>query len=282
MAELNSVWATLERLYVYGRLPHALAFTGGEASGSLELAWRLAQRILCERENAPCGECGNCRRVESRQSESVFFAEPDKGVIKLESAHEILAFLSLQRIGKARVVIVGEAQKLNPQAANALLKVIEEPPPETFFILVTTEFSQLLPTLRSRCQVIRLAADRLATQPEDSELKGIVLDYLQQSFLAQREGVTRMLEHTKDRGAAQMAIQVLQEILRDWSTLEAGVPLHRDLTEAIRVLPPVADELKMELWRGAFQMELDLAAHVDKALIFENFYLRAKNCVAAQ
>ena len=85
------------------------------------------------------------------------FIEPQNGTIKLEASEQILQFLSLRQLGRARVVIIDEAQMLNPQTTNALLKAVEEPPENTYFILVVSELSQLLPTLRSRLQVLRFS-----------------------------------------------------------------------------------------------------------------------------
>jgi hypothetical protein len=97
-------------------------------------------------------------------SESIMLVEPDGASIKIEQARDILQFISLRRIGRARVVIIDQAHLLNPQAANSLLKSLEEPPDGTYFFLVTSVPASILATIRSRSQQVRfgpLSADEL-------------------------------------------------------------------------------------------------------------------------
>lgn len=297
----EEIWHTLLRRSELGRLPHALAFVGPSGIGKKHFAWAFAQALVCEAAAPPCGECPACRRVENHQSESVLFLEPEKGTIKLDAAHQILQFLTLQRLGRARVVIIDSAQSLNPQAANSLLKAIEEPPPQTFFILIASELSQLLPTLRSRLQVLRFSplneeqiqqGEKLPTwmvrsargsfeqletfrDPQSEELRSLAFDFLTGALHARRVGLDALLDHAKDRESSLKAIHFLQQLLRDWTLIESAELIHSDLSTRFTSLPALAAEKRVDLWRSAFQMEQDLIAHVDRGLIFENFFYRA-------
>lgn len=293
--------AQWERLRT-GRLAHALAFTGPAGVGKRRMAWALAQLLLCEREEKPCGECGACKRVANAQSESVLAIEPTGTQIKLEAAHEVLEFLSLRRIAAARVIIVNEAQLLNPQAANALLKAVEEPPPGTHFIFIVPEISQLLPTLRSRSQVLRFAplppdvlkqgedipqwrvqAARgsfeklVAFEDEEAEsLRRLTFDFLKSSVLGDRRGLEDVLAQSKDREAALQTVRFLQQSLRDWVLLGTGEEIHADFAADLAALPARPPWAKVELWRYAQGMENDLLGNVDRSLLFENFFYRAR------
>jgi DNA polymerase-3 subunit delta' len=285
-----------------GRLPHALALAGPAGIGKKRLAWALAQALVCERDPRPCGECGPCKRVAAQQSESVLLIEPEKGTIKLESTQAILQFLTLQRIGRARAILVDDAQLLNPQATNALLKAVEEPPPETFFILTVSELSQLLPTLKSRVQVLRMSpltdAELLTAESapawmvrssrgsfqqlaafrneESEELRKLALNFISAALSGRREGLDSLLDRTKEREAALSAIHFIQQLLRDWAIAGEGA-IHSDLAPKLQALRPLANEKKIELWRRSFQVEQDMKAHVDKSLLFENLYYGMKN-----
>lgn len=301
----QEVWENLQRQIEQQRLAHALAFVGTAGIGKRKLAWALAQTLVCERTPAPCGECGPCRRVENQQTESVLLIEPTSGSIKLEAAQQVMSFLNLQRIGRARVILIDNAQLLNPQAGNSLLKIIEEPPPQTYFILLVSEFSQLLPTLRSRVQVVRfapLSASQLQQVTEEpapewmlrsargsseqlaafrdshsEDLRVAAFEFLKESLNGRRVGLQSVLEQAKDRDSALGAIHFLQQLLRDWSVLETGETIHSDLSPQLAALPALSAESRVQLWRTAFQMELDMVAHVDKSLLFENFFYRAKS-----
>lgn len=302
----RETWDRLLTQVSQKRMPHALAFVGPSGIGKRKVAWALAQALVCEAVDAPCGVCPVCRRIESQQSESVLLIEAAGSLIKVESAQQILQFLNLQRLGRARVVIVDGAQLLNPQAGNSLLKIIEEPPPQTFFIFLLAELSQLMPTLRSRMQVIRFSplseselqrvspepaptwmlrsargsAEQLASfrDAQSEELRGSVLSYLRESLAGRRAGIGPILEQAKDREGALTVIHMLQQLLRDWTVADSGAEamIHSDLTSELTRLPAASSEARAELWQSAFQMERDLAANVDKSLLFENFFYRAR------
>lgn len=137
------------------RLPHALLLVGPSGIGRLGLALAWSQILLCDH-GTGCGLCGSCLRVENKQSESLLIITPDKNQIRIEQAHKVLEFLSLRSLSKRRAIIIEGADLLNPTAANSLLKILEEPPPETFFFLIAPGTSQVMSTIRSRSQVLRL------------------------------------------------------------------------------------------------------------------------------
>lgn len=298
----EDIWQTLMGLVHKDRLPHAMAFTGTPGVGKRMMAWALAQALVCEREQKPCGQCPSCHRIELHQSENVLFIEPEGTMIKLEAAEEILQFLSLQQIGAARMVIIDQAQLLNPQAGNALLKIVEEPPPNCYFVLITPEISQLLPTLRSRSQVLRFSplkpevlqkAEKLPPwmvrssrgsfenlevfrDPENTELRKTVLGFLTHSFAGERAGLQYVLEASKEKESGSKVIRMLQQLLRDWVLMGSGELLHEDLRAELAELPEWEPRSKAELLRYSFQMEMDFLGHIDRSLIFENFFYRVR------
>lgn len=143
------------------RWPHAMIFVGPSGTGKKKMALGFAQALVCKIEDHACGSCGACLRIEKMQSENLFILEPDielaKPLIKVEQIRDLLHSLSLASLGAARVVIIDEAQTLNPQASNALLKTLEEPTENIFFILIANDDKQLLSTIRSRSQVMRFS-----------------------------------------------------------------------------------------------------------------------------
>jgi DNA polymerase-3 subunit delta' len=159
------------------RLPHALLVHGARGIGKLGLAERIAQMLLCEQPQAaqrPCDACDACRwflagnHPDFRRLEpEALMKEPEEGteeegapkkskqpslVIKIEQVRALADFLYVgSHRGKRRVALVHPAEDMNPNAANALLKGLEEPPPAAVFVLVSHRPARLLPTIRSRC-----------------------------------------------------------------------------------------------------------------------------------
>ncbi len=177
-------WHQLElrRILAEGAgLPHALLIRGPAGIGKLEFAQALAKALLCERSDGQgmaCGRCTACDWVEQRghpdlqlvQPESL--AEPDveeggdkkkaSVQISVDQVRALAEFVNLSsHRGRAKVIVVHPAEALNPSAANALLKNLEEPPPATYFLLVSHRWHQLLATIKSRCrQVVLPLPDR--------------------------------------------------------------------------------------------------------------------------
>jgi DNA polymerase-3 subunit delta' len=161
-----------------GRLPHALLIRGREGIGKLEFAESLARALLCENRKPgepACSKCAACAWMEQgshpdyRKLEPASLAEPaeageegdrKKGLqIEVDHVRGLTGFIHLtsHRRG-AKVVVIHPAEALNPSAGNALLKNLEEPPPQTYFLLVAHRWHQLLPTIRSRCEQVALSA----------------------------------------------------------------------------------------------------------------------------
>jgi DNA polymerase-3 subunit delta' len=143
------------------RLAHGLLIHEDPGAGGLELARWIAQRVNCrEPARAPCGECQECRWIAADQHPDVTRLSPegDSTQILIQSVRDLAADLSLTSHGRGyKIAIVSPAEAMNHFAANALLKTLEEPPKRTVVLLVTSQPSRLLPTLRSRCSRLRLA-----------------------------------------------------------------------------------------------------------------------------
>jgi DNA polymerase-3 subunit delta' len=142
------------------RLAHGILLHEDPGAGGRELARWIAQRVNCEApKNAPCGECQSCRWITAGQHPDVTQLSPeeDSEFIKVEAVRDLIADLSLTAHGRGyKVAILFPAHALYPNAANSLLKTLEEPPARTLLLLVTSQPSRLLATLRSRCSRLRL------------------------------------------------------------------------------------------------------------------------------
>ncbi|TRZ90396.1 MAG: DNA polymerase III subunit delta' [Rhodocyclaceae bacterium] len=156
------------------KLPHAILLTGPAGVGKTAFSENLAALLLCESitsELVPCGRCQACRWLETGNHPDFRQVAPDgddeedgpaekarkrgSGIIRIDQIRELEAFVFVgsHRNGN-RVILVTEAEAMNVPAANALLKILEEPPSSVYFILISSRSKSLLPTIRSRCRVI--------------------------------------------------------------------------------------------------------------------------------
>jgi DNA polymerase-3 subunit delta' len=167
----DAVAGQFRRALARGRLASTFLFVGPAGIGKRAFALKLAQGLLCERvapeRLAPCGECPSCHRVLAGSHPDVEVVEKpaDKAFIPVElligdAEHRMRAGLCYNIAlkpysGRRKVAIIDDADYLNKEGANCLLKTLEEPPPKSILILIGTSLQRQLPTIRSRCQIIR-------------------------------------------------------------------------------------------------------------------------------
>lgn len=150
-------WRRIERSIRSGRMPHALLLRGASGNGKAMFASRLAAVLLCGSNAPPCGTCESCRlcTAGSHPDRTDVGLEPDRREIVVEQIRDLVHSVGLTaRFGRYKVVIVDPAHLMNRHAANTILKTLEEPPGATVFVLVSSNHARLLPTIRSRCQII--------------------------------------------------------------------------------------------------------------------------------
>jgi DNA polymerase III subunit delta' len=183
----------LQRMLDAGRLPGALLFVGEEGIGKKLFALEIAKALNCRTptDNGPCGNCPACLRISrinypsssdaDEWKQIIWTDHPDVGMVV--APKRVLLVTQMRQIereanfrpfeGKARIFLIDEADKLNDSSANALLKVLEEPPPTSHIILITSRPAMLLETIRSRCQMIRfspLTAEEIAQHLLENKL----------------------------------------------------------------------------------------------------------------
>ncbi len=150
----------LKAALIHDRVSHAYILEGEEKSGKMMIARAFAQSLECEAggEEA-CGECVSCKQMASGNHPDVKFVSHEKtAAISVDDIRtQINADVAVRPYaGRYKIYIVDEAEKMNEQAQNALLKTIEEPPAYGIILLLTSNLSRLLPTILSRCTVLHL------------------------------------------------------------------------------------------------------------------------------
>ncbi|MEY2855516.1 MAG: hypothetical protein RL030_2648 [Pseudomonadota bacterium] len=165
---LSAAQDRLARAAEAGRLPAALLLHDSPGAGGIFLARAFARHILCEHSPRACGQCRSCQQVESGEHPDLSLVVPDpelkSGQLTVDQVRAVSAWLALSsHQGRGSCVVFNPADSLNRNACNALLKTLEEPRPGAYLVLLTRQPSRLPATVRSRCQVLRLAAPDRAT-----------------------------------------------------------------------------------------------------------------------
>jgi DNA polymerase-3 subunit delta' len=205
------------RAALRGSLPPSLIFAGPEGVGKRMAAIGLAQLVNCgaPSDNDACGECASCKRIARGVHADILLIEPEEsGSIKVDQVREAIERSAYRPFeGRRRVVIIDRADELVEPAQNALLKTLEEPPPASGFVMVTSRPGMLLSTVRSRCQVLRFGrlapadvasvlmrvhgfsdADAHAAASLSDGSIGTALDGATEEAVEARDAAARMLE----------------------------------------------------------------------------------------
>lgn len=160
IARHEEAFEVVRRLIIRNRLPHAILFTGKEGIGKGTFAIEVGKIILCEARSDrahACGRCRSCRKIEASVHPDLIAVRPEGSFIKIDQIRAVIEETTfLVKEDNFRVIIIEDAERLGDEASNALLKVLEEPPQGNIFLLTSSHYYQILPTIRSRCCRIAL------------------------------------------------------------------------------------------------------------------------------
>ncbi len=201
-----------------GNVSHAYLFAGPRGVGKTTVARILAKALNCvslSEEGEPCGSCENCIEIDRGSFPDLveIDAASNRGIDDVRAIREAVNYRPLK--GSYKVYIIDEAHMLTKEAFNALLKTLEEPPPNTVFILCTTEYDRILPTILSRCQ-------RIIFRRADSEN---IVNYLKR--ICEFEGI----EYTQE--ALKLISELADGSMRDAASLldQAAIYTENNLEE---------------------------------------------------
>ena len=258
------VVALLQQAIAAERIAHAYLVTGPAHIGKTLLAMDLAAALNCTGSEPPCGLCPACIRTMQGSHPDAIVVEPVSGHIKIDQVRQLQRELALSPyLGRCKICIVADFHQATAEAANALLKTLEEPPETAHLVLTATDATLLLPTIVSRCQVLALrplSAARieqaLVERCQVAESSARILARLSAgrigwaihvaqdpALLEQRQGDLRELLGVLDQGRAAKVLyaekvagrQDLRDLLHLWQTWWRDVMLIRGGCEELIV-----------------------------------------------
>jgi DNA polymerase III subunit delta' len=247
----------LQRSLARGRLGHAYLFTGDQLEELELLARTLAKTLNCQNpiktDGATidcCDECLSCRKIENGTHADIHWARPESKsrIITVEQMRGLMQQIQLKPTeAEHKVAVIAGADRLNPQAANAFLKTLEEPPPNSVLILLSTEPQRILETILSRCLRLNFSGDgKRELNPEESgwlekfgalaatEQKSLLGRYRLLDALLQKLGEirSRVDETLTARSPLEKYDEVEKDLREKWETeltaaIEAEYRRHR-------------------------------------------------------
>lgn len=310
----HGIWQRLCDLADGGQLPHALLLSGHAGIGKERLASAFAARLLCHAPSVQgaCGICKSCHLLGAGAHPDLVWLAPETDAktektakfIKVDQVRELVGFAEkAAQLGGYRVVVITPAHLLNVQAANALLKTLEEPGARTLLLLVSAQPLSLPATIRSRCQQLALdippAQDALAwlsPQLRDEKTARLLLELADGAPLAalqlrdalwfgERERLLRDMAGLSEGRATALAVaqrwqslgaeavlQALCSMTADVSVVANGAAVvkHQDLTPIITaVARRVSPQAVLSFRQGLIEKQRLLAGNIQGAALLD-------------
>ncbi len=292
-----------------GKLFPVLLFFGPSGVGKRLVAKTLIKDLFCKTKDH-CDECPSCIKIEKEEFEGFHTLKPDGKFIKVDAVRDLLQKLNLQNLHSATAILIEDAEKLNPQAANALLKTFEEPPPNTYFILLSNQVQSLLPTIRSRALPVgfrRLSNDELKTLSPDAPnwtiqasqgRLDILKSYLEEDLSIERKkalefvqlltenskytAFQKIREYMKDDSNYMQLSFFLQLFFRDASVYKINPvkAFFQDQKSLLQKFSALDYDNLESLFQKSLQIERQISANQDKGLVLESFWLESRKLCA--
>jgi DNA polymerase III subunit delta' len=268
---IGNGWAVnaLRQHLMTGAVRHAYLLTGPQGVGKATLAGELAQALICAADDPstrPCGQCPNCRRGAARNHPDVHWLESDSG-LKIDQIRELQRELALSPFeARCRVAILPDFEGASIEAANALLKTLEEPGPHVVLIITAAMEESVLPTIVSRCEVLALRPLAVAELASALEAGGTDPDdasRLAAQSLGRPGWAMAWLNHPEERehraSLADDGLRMLELSWADRFEYVQGVNRHKEAADNRRATAEV-----LEVWLGLWRDVLHGAYGVDR------------------
>ena len=265
--ELNSLLDQLAK----GKLVHACLITGEKGVGKRTLASLIASALLCRSEGKrPCGFCRDCKMILQSEHPDLILIQKglpiapdikkDRSTIPVDDIREMIRLCSTHTFdGRARVVLIFDADKMTPQAQNCLLKTLEEPPENTYMILVTEHPEVLLSTVVSRTRPVHLHAWPNETIRQVLNSRNILPDRAKAAAAEARGSIGKALELSSDEAYWTMRNEIIRDFfgsLKRSEILRISNAWKDRRSEADRLLE-IVESLLRNLLEAHFQQDDD-------------------------
>ncbi|MEH7451822.1 DNA polymerase III subunit delta' [Gottfriedia acidiceleris] len=261
----------LKNAVIKNRVAHAYLFEGPRGTGKRELALYYTKVLLCENVSGatPCGTCRNCKRVDSGNHPNVYVIEPEETSIKKHQIQQLQEEFSKTAVESNRkIYIIDHADRMTTNAANSLLKFLEEPVSITTAFLLTEQVQQILPTILSRCQSIHfnpLPTKYFEEHLVNNELQSNLVPLL--ARLTNSEAVAlQIAEEEWFAQARDLVIELYEALLTTKKdsllVIQQNVSRHFDTKEQLQMM--------LDMLVLAFKDMLYIYAEQDQNVVFKN------------
>ncbi|SBS33818.1 DNA polymerase III subunit delta' [Marinomonas spartinae] len=206
------------------KLSHALLITGADGVGQEYLAKELVKDLMCEKidQGVACGHCHSCELMAGESHPDYYFLDGEEATIKVDQVRQLINKINQKpQVGNNKVVLITHAQSMNINASNAVLKALEEPADQTYFLLTSSQSTSLMPTIRSRCLLVNVPTPSqmeveswLQSQPDGEALSALF-------WLTTQPFRLLSLEKQQKTGIYTSLPEKIKELMQGTTTVES-------------------------------------------------------------
>lgn len=265
----SRVKKTLRLALEKNRVPNSLIFCGPKGVGKRSIARILAKAVNCERKkDDACEGCASCVAITGRRLPDIWEIEPKGQFVQIDQMREIRQAAYLRpMVSKKRVFIVDEAEKMNEESSNCLLKVLEEPPLFSHIVLLTANLDLILPTIKSRCQILSFnpigkeEIKRLLVEKGYSEERAKIISLLVRGNLEEALGLDWDEIQEKRQEAWNILLSFLRKgeasaFVRNYSFAKRSV-IREDFERTLEILASFCRDFILLKEKGEFSLLLN-------------------------
>jgi DNA polymerase-3 subunit delta' len=257
----------INRIIAKNRIAHAYLFEGKKGAGKKEVAAYFAQSLFCQNGGGsvagkePCFTCLECVRIQNRNHPDIHWIEPEGASIKIEQVRNLQKEFSYRGLETdKKVYIIDQIELMTTQAANSLLKFLEDPHPGTVAILLTEQRQRLLPTILSRCQEMKFPPPSPTQMIEHlSSQYGKSLAYLSSHITADLEEALSLCQSEWFAELRNLVIQLTEELTQPSSKAIFMVQDKWTVLAKERAQTDVGLELLLLWYKDLLYLKLELA-----------------------
>lgn len=257
----------LVSLYSQNRQPHAIVIEGADVEKSERLSVFLTMRAVCRAENKPCGKCEQCIKAKEQAHPDIYYAKPEKKsqIYSIEQMRDIIENASIRpNEADIKIFVFKNADtRLSPVVQNSFLKLLEEPPQNSLFLLLCKNSKGLLNTILSRCTVLTVKGDESYSQESLELARAVALGTVAPSEWE----LLSALSAFSDRKLADEALSVLTVIFRDCIAASRGIDARIDTQLAQKLSKRITTGMALQLVEATEQAKQKIPQNINMDLL---------------
>lgn len=257
----------LDSLYSQNRQPHAIVIEGADLEKSEKLAIFLTMRAVCRAENKPCGKCEQCIKAREQAHPDIYYAKPEKKsqIYSIEQMRDIIENASIRpNEADIKIFVFKNADtRLSPVVQNSFLKLLEEPPQNSLFLLLCKNSKGLLNTILSRCTALTVKGDESYSQESLELARAVALGTIAPSEWE----LLSALSAFSDRKLAEEALSVLTVIFRDCVAVARGLDARVDIQLAQTLNKRITTGMALQLVEATEQAKQKIPQNINMDLL---------------